>query len=119
MTTHVEMYVGESKLFNLAVTQDGTPINIDGWTFRLVGVSSLQPTPAPLSFVVTNSGFSIVDAPNGKATMTIADGDTTGFTLARDTLFLFSVRGTEPGGAKHLLAAGEILLKLSADSLVA
>jgi hypothetical protein len=113
------MYVGDTKTFAIAVTQDGAPVNVSGWSFAFSAAVSLTASdPPPLGFVVANASFTITNGASGLVTMTIPKTATSGLNLTKSTAFYYALVGTETGGAVHTLASGSLALMLGADDVL-
>ena len=115
----LEMFIGDTKHFDITVTQSGAPIDITGWIFQFVAIASLVRKSAPNALKVENMAFTITDAPNGKAKLIIAPALTIALNLERDAIYSFALRGTESGGATHTLSIGHIMFILTADGVAA
>jgi hypothetical protein len=113
-----DLYVGDVKTFDVAVTVDGAAANISGWTFKFAAATSLDKNFPGVTFSVDNTGFTITDAPTGRVRGVIPASKTLALSLKKDTSFHFSVVGIETNGAPHTLVTGALPVRLAADDML-
>ena len=105
------MYRGDAAIFNLQCLQsNGDPLDITTGDLWFTAKSSARQSDVDAVFQKTNGdGVSIVDGPNGLATVTLSTEDTS--TVYAPSYLAWDLQYVTTGGQPTTLLAGTLLIK--------
>lgn len=103
-------HLGDTVLFDLAITRDGLPVDLTGATLWFTAKRSPADVDADAVFQKsTGSGISVSDAAGGLARVTVAPTDTSTLSNTDQTLEC-DVQLKEADGTVTTVARGQLIL---------
>lgn len=102
------IYQGAAFTVTFALSQNGTPIDISGWTFESDFRDNVRDTDELVTLTTANGGWSIADAANGLVSMILLESQTEDFPLGR---VVFDVMRTDVSPGPVRLFGGSIKVK--------
>lgn len=76
LNLQLTMVRGDTYSFNIAITQDGDPFNLTGYTLTMTAKWNVRDTGNVFQLTSPASGIIITDAVNGLATVTVSPSNT-------------------------------------------
>jgi hypothetical protein len=106
----LEMWRGRSQQFDIAITLDGAPVNVTGWTFRLTVKVSPGDSDADAVFQVTDEDFSRTNPATGLVSCLVRAAKTAALQIRRDRTYFFDVQGKDGGDGVYPVAGGQLTI---------
>jgi hypothetical protein len=111
---NLEMYRGDTYVFDVTVLNAGNPINITDYQFRMTAKYTITDTDVDAVFTISSPGnIELTDPSNGEVTVTISPANTSSLERGQTYRLYYDLQMYSAPGTVYTICNG--ILKINPD----